>query len=285
MFGGVNAAEKDFLRWMGENAEGMHEHPVEGLPEGVPTMTSRYGMFGAKALNGGLLGERHLPPPCLDAEAVPPPPCQATGECKDLLKLGREFELSANRAHESLANALAAIAFAKVLFRRVDKAADALVRSPLLSQLAEDARPAPGGSEWRRRDLIDKMLMPPIKEDYWPVGHFQATTSRVQERWDLDNRIQEYLKTAEDDSALSWPYGEEHIPQPYPLAPAPIQVAALPLPLLPVPVPRARRWPSGRRSGTSTCTAPIFHRARRRDAFSSFLGSPQMAEPLGSSAC
>lgn len=176
----------------------------ETVPEGVPTMTSRYGKFGAHAISG----DRKMP--CIDAEAQPPPPCAATGECGDLLRLSRRFETSSRRAQDLMQNALSAVEYAKVMLARASRGAKALTASPRLQRFAADARPGPGGFPWLSQNFLDVKFGPPM-DDLKPQ-HLEGVVARYQARKDLDDRIPYYIGLAEDDDYASYPYSNEFVP-------------------------------------------------------------------------
>jgi len=199
-----SASQDDFVRWLASN-EPKHPSVVgEELPAGIPTMASRYGTFGSKSLLTGEDSDPNKPPVCADAESQPPPPCAATGECTDLLKLAHRYEDSMKHASRLAAQALEALGAAKVLLRRVGKAAAVLVMMPQLSEYAPGHPNGPGGDPWTMKDQLARRIMGPI-EDGWeknPNAHNTYLLARWAERNDFDHRIVEYLQRAEDDRPL-----------------------------------------------------------------------------------
>ena len=81
-------SEDDFAKWYSTLKPPQATIVGEALPAGVPTMASRYGVFGSKALMTGVPGdENNTPNACADAESRPAAPCEATGECQELSDL------------------------------------------------------------------------------------------------------------------------------------------------------------------------------------------------------
>jgi len=225
-------------------------------------MASRYGTFGATAVRGGVVGDRSSAGSCTELEAQPPPPCAATGGCRDLLALAQQFREGSLRAAALMADARAAMEHSNVLLARAWKGAEAMLDSPTLShELALNEPVGPAGVMRSMKSLRNTRRFEPLDE--WPLRskpedpHQHAgILGRLIERWDADKRTAEYLARAEDDQPLLLPETHERVPRVGPLV-----VAAAPAAVL---LPACPRQPH-RRLGV---------RGARRAAVEAFLGLP-----------
>ncbi|CAJ1394255.1 unnamed protein product [Effrenium voratum] len=246
-------SEDDFVKWFSTLKPPQPTLVGEALPPGVPTMASRYGVFGGKALITGVPGdENYNPNPCIEAEARPAAPCEATGECQDLAELATRFEHGSQIAHAAALNAINAMQAAQVLLRRVDKAAENLTLQPELSHQSASEPNGPGGYPWSLDDQLMLTIRGPImhdnpSQDYDLDHDFLA---RKMAQWDYEHRVVEYLQKTEGNRPLQLieNLGRmpiiEPMPTPTPIQPfkvtlnptiqnpvAPVAVAAMPLSL------------------------------------------------------
>ncbi|CAE7324484.1 unnamed protein product [Symbiodinium natans] len=199
-------SEDDFARWFSTLKPPTPTIVGEALPPGVPTMASKYGVFGAKALTRGVPGdENYTPVPCADAESRPPAPCEATGECQDLQDLATKFEQGSNIARALALNAINAMQVAQVLLRRVDKAAVNLVRMPELSHFSAGEPNGLGPEPWPLEDQLTLDIRGPLAHgDRFPrPGDIDEDyLTRLMARWDSEHRTVEYLQRAEGNRPL-----------------------------------------------------------------------------------
>eukprot|EP00440_Ansanella_granifera_P070164 gb/GFBE01076122.1/.p1 GENE.gb/GFBE01076122.1/~~gb/GFBE01076122.1/.p1 ORF type:complete len:301 (+),score=53.93 gb/GFBE01076122.1/:1-903(+) len=199
-------AEDDFIRWLSEQEPKPPTIVGEALPPGVPTMASRYGVFGAKSLITGVPGdENKMPVPCPDAEAQPAAPCTATGECPELLALARRYTEATAHARRLTIAAEDALEVAQVLMRRVQKAAVNLNRMPQLSHFSAGEPNGPGGLPWSLPDMLALTIRGPILHNM-PVETEidMETLPRMMEKWDYEHRVVEYLQRAEDSGPVEY---------------------------------------------------------------------------------
>lgn len=194
-----------FLEWvfLGRRAAAPGSSSVisEQLPAGVEPMSARYGTYGSRMLKeGGPLDRgRTAPLPCPDAEAQPPPPCARTGECGELLRLARKFQLGMEVAEQQLKAARVALEYSQVLLRRVHRGLDGVPRNLRLSRvMAADSDP----EEAADPDMDVKILYGPLEES-WPLNHGSNAyiLPRIMARWDQDKRAAVYLQRAEGNDA------------------------------------------------------------------------------------
>jgi len=198
-------SEDDFARWYSTLQPPVPTLVGEALPPGVPTMASRYGVFGSKALTRGVPGdENYTPPACVDAEAKPPAPCEATGECQDLQDLATRFERGSDIARALAVNAISAIQVAQVLLKRVEKAAANLVRMPELSHLSASEPNGPGGEPWSVEDMITLNIRGPLLHGDRTAGAEidDSYLTRLMDRWDFEHRTVEYLNRTDGNRPL-----------------------------------------------------------------------------------
>ena len=177
----------------------------EALPAGVPTMASRYGVFGGKSLIAGVPGDENaVPNACVEAEARPAAPCEATGECEELSELATKFQHGSDVARALALNAVNAMQVAQVLLRRVEKAAENLTHMRELSHLSAGEPNGPDGNPWTEEDRIVLTLRGPILHDN-PTREEDIDEdflTRKMAQWDYEHRVVEYLQRAEGNRPL-----------------------------------------------------------------------------------
>ena len=198
-------SEDDFVKWYSTLRPPQPTIVGEALPPGVPTMASRYGVFGSKALMTGVPGdENHSPNACVEAESRPAAPCEATGECEELSELASKFEHGSNIARALAVNALNALQVAQVLLRRVDKAATNLAHMPKLSHQSPSEPNGPGGYPWSDEDQILLRIRGPILHENptWETDIDEDFLTRKMAQWDYEHRVVEYLQRVDGNRPL-----------------------------------------------------------------------------------
>jgi len=114
----------DFLKFQSTQNEQIPVQGDEWVPPGVRRQEELWGRWGYRATvpppSYGGEGDNTRMPTCVDAEAQPDPPCVATGECGDLLKLARRMEGAAKRSKTLLENAVAATMASKVMLKHAE---------------------------------------------------------------------------------------------------------------------------------------------------------------------
>jgi len=213
------AAMMDFLQWRSKQS---HQIPLEApkaLPDeayGVRPQEKVWGKWGSKATIGGrndmLSGDVSRMPACDDAEQQPPPPCETTGECGDLLKDARRMEAAAKRSEQLMQNAVAAMQASKVMLQHAERMAKDILQDPKLSVLADE-------DYAHHDDLATRILWgpwehqePPYEpyhkpnEDWYPMTDLKhdgtsGVLTRYTEREALDKRTVDYLNLVETQTA------------------------------------------------------------------------------------
>jgi len=213
-FLGPKKATNDFLRWREQQSAPVPLEAPDVVPvNGIRPQEEVWGNWGSKATIGDRREGQDTTrmPACDDAEAQPPPPCEATGECGDLLKDARRMEGAAKRSEQLMQNAVAAMQASKAMLKQAEVISKNILRDPSLSVLAdEDVN--------HHYDLASRMLWgpwdhaePPYEPYHTPnethllpeVRH-DATSSvlvRLTERQELDARAVEYLNLVEAQTA------------------------------------------------------------------------------------
>ncbi|OLQ05163.1 hypothetical protein AK812_SmicGene11690 [Symbiodinium microadriaticum] len=199
-------SEDDFARWYSTLQPPKPTIVGEALPAGAPTMASKYGVFGAKALTRGVPGdENYTPAACIDAETRPASPCEATGECQDLQDLATRYEDGMRIARALELNAINAMQVAQVLLKRVDKAAVNLTRMPELSHFSAGEPNGPGGEPWPLEDQLTLTVRGPLVHGDHGVQETDIDEDyliRWMARNDSEHRTVEYLQRAEGNRPL-----------------------------------------------------------------------------------
>ena len=196
-------SEDDFAKWYSTLKPPQATIVGEALPAGVPTMASRYGVFGSKALMTGVPGdENNTPNACADAESRPAAPCEATGECQELSDLATKFEQGSKTARALALNAVNAMQVAQVLLRRVEKAAANLVHMPELSFLSESEPNGPDGYPWSDADQLVLTIRGPILHNNLETDVDDNFLVRKMAQWDYEHRAVEYLQRVDGNRPL-----------------------------------------------------------------------------------
>ena len=171
----------DFVKWYSTLKPPQPTIVGEALPAGVPTMASRYGVFGSKALMTGVpwWWKQHAKCLCWWLKHGQLHHAKATGECEELSELATKFEQGSNIARALALNAVNAMQVAQVLLRRVEKAAANLVHMPELSF------PKCGWAKWPLcRTLVCARSARP--HDSWPYNAWKSNAGRWH-RWELSH--------------------------------------------------------------------------------------------------
>ena len=226
-------SEDDFVKWYSTLKPPQPTIVGEALPPGVPTMASRYGVFGGKALTTGVPGdENDAPNACVEAESRPAAPCEATGECEELSALATKFEEGSKIARSLALNAVNALQVAQVLLRRVGKTAANLVHMPELSHQSASEPNGPGGYPWPERDLLTLTIRGPILHENPQLESDmdQDFLTRKMAQWDYEHRVVEYLQRVDGNRPLQLieDLGRMPIIEPMP-KPKPIREYATPV--------------------------------------------------------
>lgn len=205
-------AMMDFLKWRSEQSEPIRLEAPEIVPAGVREQRKAWGTWGAKATIGRVPGgDVSRMPACDDAEEQPPAPCEATGECGDLLKMARRMEGAAKRSEQLMDNAVAAMQASKVLLDHAKRKARDILRDPSMSVLAEE-------DTGKHYDLAARMLWGPWDHAEAPYEPYHTPNesgaiddmkhdgssnlvTRYRERSELDKRAVEYLNLVEAQTA------------------------------------------------------------------------------------
>eukprot|EP00438_Fugacium_kawagutii_P026572 Skav212403 [mRNA] locus=scaffold469:100412:101278:- [translate_table: standard] len=231
-------SEDDFVKWYSTLKPPQPTIVGEALPPGVPTMASRYGVFGSKSLMTGVPGdENNTPNACADAEARPAAPCEATGECEELSELATKFQQGSNIARALALNAVNAMQVAQVLLRRVEKAAANLVNMPEIDFQSASQPNGPGAQPWPLVDQLVLTIRGPILNDNptLQTDIDENFLTRKMEQWDYEHRTVEYLQKVEGNKPLEFieTLGRMPIYEPMP-KPTPMQDVAIPRPANPL---------------------------------------------------
>lgn len=231
-------SEDDFVKWYSTLKPPQPTIVGEALPAGVPTMASRYGVFGSKSLMTGVPGdENNTPNACADAEARPAAPCEATGECEELSELATKFQQGSNIARALALNAVNAMQVAQVLLRRVEKAAANLVNMPEIDFQSASAPNGPEAQPWPVADQLVLTIRGPIMNDNptLQTDIDENFLTRKMEQWDYEHRTVEYLQKVEGNRPLEFieNLGRMPIIEPMP-KPTPMQDVAIPRPANPL---------------------------------------------------
>ena len=235
-------SEDDFVKWYSTSKPPQPTIVGEALPAGVPTMASRYGVFGGKALMTGVPGdENNMPNACVDAEARPAAPCEATGECQELSELATKFEQGSNIARGLALNAVNAMQVAQVLLRRVEKAAANLVNMHELSFQSASEPNGPGGDPWSWQDQLVLTIRGHLKDDDPSIRGDENYLTRKMAQWDYEHRVVEYLQRVDGNRPLQLieNLGRmpiiEPMPKPKPMKETEIRLAPSPLVTMEMP--------------------------------------------------
>eukprot|EP00928_Gymnodinium_smaydae_P022188 TRINITY_DN18711_c0_g1_i2.p2 TRINITY_DN18711_c0_g1~~TRINITY_DN18711_c0_g1_i2.p2 ORF type:complete len:236 (+),score=41.12 TRINITY_DN18711_c0_g1_i2:146-853(+) len=194
----------DFQRWFHDNREEPTPMSIgESIPEGVSSLSARYGTFGARAhVDGGPIeklskGQKQLS--CPDSERQPPAPCVATGECGDLLELARRFELSMEQAKIAAKAAQDALRYSDMMQNRVKEALSDNLSFPTVSHLSAD------GENMDIPRMIRHILWGPggsIPDTYPDMqGHNADLLDRMQDEWNFEKRAAIYLEIGHQNGA------------------------------------------------------------------------------------
>lgn len=258
-------SEDDFVKWYSTLKPPQPTIVGEALPAGVPTMASRYGVFGSKALMTGVPGdENNTPNACVDAEARPAAPCEATGECEELSELATKFEQGSNIARALALNAVNAMQVAQVLLRRVEKAAANLVHMPELSFQSAGEPNGPFAEPWSVQDQLVLTIRGPIMHENPTLeGDIDENfLTRKMAQWDYEHRTGEYLQRVDGNRPLQLieTLGRMLIIEPMP-KPTPIKDSIIPM----APSPLVTmEMPESAFAFCSVCLQSVREKDRRR---------------------
>lgn len=213
-FLGPPKATNDFLRWREQQSAPVPLEAPDVVPvDGIRPQEQVWGHWGSKASIGDRREGQDTTrmPACDDAEAQPPPPCEATGECGDLLKDARRMEGAAKRSEQLMQNAVAAMQASKAMLKQAEVISKNILKDPSLSVLADEdvnhhydlaARMLWG--PWDHAEPPYEPYHTPNETDLLPEVKHDATSSalvRLTERQELDARAVDYLNLVEAQTA------------------------------------------------------------------------------------